>query len=261
MNPWQMAQQIRYLLRKQRWQGGQGELVFGDAVNVFAGSTPDQEAIPHGFPFALIGIDTRSHDPDEPSLIQQEFSILVAAEVAGDHLGELAVIGGSRPEASSSAGAGIGEVVEQAHRAIQDLTGADGSRIMASATGGSASAPMQPGRHCVFEQLTVSAACTTEQYYDPPQDFRRSGSVWSWSGSHCEARFDFVRYRIGWVSGAVPATNYLDIEGVEYTGAERTATFAAVAGRAYSVFAEYSPRGGVRRLYSPGNQTGAYLIT
>lgn len=261
MNPWQMAQQIRYLLRQHRWQEGAGDPVFGDSVFVYAGQTPDGEAIPPGFPFALVGLDSKTHDEDTPELLSQDFSIIVAVEVAGDPLGEYALIGGARPDAASSSGAGVAEVVEEVHRAVASLTGADGARILCSATGSSAASAMLPGRHCAFEQLRLSAWCTAESHYPTPEALNVTADEWTWTGGHCSSRFDFVRYQLGYVTGSTPAATFADVEGVVYQGAGTFTTHTPVSGRTYSVFAEYSPRGGTDRSYSAGNEVGGFLGT
>ena len=243
MNPSQMAQQIKHLLQQVRWPVDPADLVFGarGSVAVFAGR-PAPEQIPPGFPWCMVGIDAGQFDPDEPGLITQAFSLIVATEVAGDRLGEHAIIGGAAASLGKSAGRGIGEVAERARWAVANLTGMDGARIIVSASRTAAPEPMDRGRHLVIASLDVEALCTSAPHYVAPQLLNYETNKWTWAGDHCAARFDFVRYRLVRKTGTDPSIDPED-GTVIYTGTTPEFVGARVNGQVYTVFADYNSRG------------------
>lgn len=242
MNSWQLAQQLRHELATVVWAAGSGQVVFGErSVLVVAGS-PAEEEIPPGFPFALVTIDAGEPDPDEPSLIVQGFSIAAVSEAAGDPMGEHAMIGSARADLGKSAGAGILEVSERVRAAVQKLTGFDGAAIVVSGSAIGEPLNLGKGRHAVTQRFTLQAICTSQPFHAAPQQVARQGNTIRWRGDHCEARFDFLRYRIFWATGttppATPAAGTL-----AYTGTAREAAVTIVPGRTYAIFADYDPRG------------------
>lgn len=262
MNPWQMAQQIKHMLQAVVWEDGSGAVVFGSrGVVVFAGSPPSEDAVPPGFPFALVTIGAGTMDVDHPELIEQRLAVAIVAEVAGDPLGEHAVIGGPRPDLGRSAGAGVAEVTARVRAAIESLTGFDGAKIILSASETGAARPLGRARHVALDELTLQALCTSAPHYAPPQQLQVSGSAWTWQGPHCSERFDWLQYRLGHVAGASPPLTP-GAATIVYTGTTAAATHTPVAGRAYSVFADYDPRGtGFVAHSSDGSRVGAFRLT
>lgn len=257
MNPWQMAQQLRHELRAVTWPSG-GSTVFGTSgVFVFAGQ-PSEDALPSAFPFALVTIDSGAADPDEPSLIRQSFAIAVAVECAGDPLGEFAVIGGGRPAAGNSAGAGLAEVAERVRYAVQKLTGADGAGLVVSSTGIGAPTTIGRGRHLTIESFALEALCTSQEHYAAPQEMSRNANILRWNGARCSPRFDFLRYRVGWVAGATPASAPSGTT-IVYTGTAQECAVTVTPGRVYQVFADYVPRGGATVAASSEAIVGSYV--
>jgi len=262
MNPWQMAQQIKHKLARVTWAGGAGAVVFGSrSVFCYAGTAPSEEELPAGFPFALVTIDNATPDEEDPELLQQVFSVLAVVETTGDPLGEFAVIGSSRADLGRSAGAGIAEVSERVRFAVQDLSGVDGASLLVSASGTGSPAAVGRGRHLAFDQFTVTALCTSQPHYAAPQNLRLANDVFSWAGAHCSARFDFLRFRLGYVTGTVPASSP-SAATIVYTGTNLEFGIAAAPGRTYSVWADYDPRGtGSPAASSDGALVGAFLRT
>ena len=127
MNPLQMAQQIKAELQAIVWPDGSGQVVFGSQegrVLVFAEGPPDPSQLSPAFPFALVIVEEGSFDEDDPTLIaSQGFSVIVAAQVAGDPYGEIALIGGAQANLGTSPGKGVLELSERARAAVQDLVG------------------------------------------------------------------------------------------------------------------------------------------
>lgn len=262
MNPWQMAQQLKHELQTVTWADGSAEVVFGTrSVCAYANAPIDEENMPLGFPFALVTIDSGTPDENDPELIEQNFTIITAAEVAGDPLGEHAIIGGSRADLGKSAGAGIGEVSERVRYAVQNLTGYDGAKIIVSSAGLTAPSRVGEGRHIVYDEVSLLALCTSQPHYAAPQNLAESGDTWTWSGAHCSSRFDFLQFRLGYVAGASPAETPSGLDTTVYTGTALTHTHSPVSGKTYSIFAEYDPRGtGAAAHYSSGSRVGSYKV-
>jgi hypothetical protein len=127
--------------------------------------------------------------------------------------------------------------------AVQRLTGADGAPLIVSGAATAAPYALANGRHVVAEQFTVTAWCTSQPNNQPPQLFRLVGDTFSWFGEQCSSRFDFLQFRVGYVTGTVPAAAAADFEGVAYTGTVPFSAVAPLPGRTYSVVADYHPRG------------------
>lgn len=256
MNPWQLAQQIKHKLATVKWPGGSQEVVFGPrSVFIYSGQPPADDEISPGFPFALVTIDQGTPDPDDPDLLQQQFTITIACEVAGDPMGEHAVIGSSRKDLGKSVGAGSAEVSERVRSALQALTGVDGAPLTISGTGITGPAVPADGRHVTFETYTVTGYCTSQLYWTPPTNLRRSGGDWVWTGTQCSNRFDFLQYRLGRVAGTTPVANPSQAT-ILYTGTATSVTLAATAGYTYMIWADYDPRGLKSVAYS---STGSVL--
>lgn len=264
MNPWQMAQQLKSKLQTVAWEDGSAEVVFGTrSVFVYAGTPPDPAAIGAGFPMALVVIGSGTADEFHPELLNQGFTIITMAEVAGDPLGEFSVIGSSISDAGKSAGRGVAEVAERTREAVQVLTGYDGAKILVSTTTTAQPLPFRDNlRHISYDELGLTCICTSQPQYAEPQEFARVDTTWTWDGAHCSNRFDFLQYRMGYVSGSTPAEDPGDLDTVVYTGTTASTTHTAVASSAYSVFADYDPRGtGSVANSSKGNLIGTYLTT
>ena len=265
MNPWQMAQQIREELTTVAWPTGNAAVVFGaDGVRVFSGF-PNENQIMPGFPWCLVGINTGTHDEDHPEFIEQGFSIVAAVNVTGEPIGEFSMIGGAVGDLGESQGRGILEIAERVRSAVQNLTGADGAKILLSATSTGAPSKLSNGTHVTLDELTVSALCTSALDYAAPQSLTRVGTAWSWEGSHVSDRFDFRRYTLGYVDGGTPAETIADLDVTEYQGLTASTTQTVVTGKTYSVFAEYSARKHTSGPFrtegkSSGSEVGAFLV-
>lgn len=260
MNSWQMAQQLKHVLGAAEWADGSGEVVFGpNSVIVFAGA-PTEEEIPAGFPFALITIEDGTPDPDAPSLIVQGFRIAAVVEAAGDPMGEHAMIGSARADLGKSGGAGLLEVSERVRAAVQAMTGFDGAAIVVTATRIGTPTVLGKGRHAVVGEFSLDALCTSQPFHAAPQQVARQANTIRWRGDHCEARFDWLRYRIAWAAGTTPPATP-GAGTVVYTGTAREAAVTIVAGRAYAVFADYDPRGTGSPASSSSPVVGSYFLT
>jgi hypothetical protein len=259
MNSWQMAQQIKHELAQVAWTHGSAEVVFGPrGVLVYAGSLAE-DAHPPGFPFALVTIGGGTPDPDDPDLIEQQFSVITAVQVAGDPMGQNSVIGSSRADYGKSAGAGIAEVGERVRYALERLTSYDGASIIVSGTGIGSPASMGRGKQHAFDEYTVTALCTSRPHYPAPEQLRFAGGIWTWT-DQASSRFDFLRYRLGYVAGSTPASSPDDIN-VIYTGTEPKFQTAAGESATYQVFADYNGHGGTSVSVSSPASLGSYVAS
>lgn len=253
-----MAQQIKHKLQTVAWLTGSAKVVFGTQqgqVAVFTG-TPTQEQTPQAFPFCMVGIDGGDPDEDHNEFMEQRFSLLFGADVAGDPLGEFALIGGSTGNLGTSAGRGVVELAARVRAAVEDLTGADGARMLLG-TIRTGVPTILDGKHCALSEITLTATCTSQLHYDAPQEIAHDGSDWTWVGTHCSNRFDFLQYRLYSVSGTAPSTAP-GIDTLLYTGTAATFTGAATNGLTYTVFADYNGRGAATVEDSSEPEVGAY---
>ena len=270
MNARQLAQKIKHELEQVVWPEGSGAVVFGSTtgrVAVFAGA-PTEEQIPAGFPWALVGIDSGTHDPDEPGLITQGFTVTVAAEVAGDPMGQQALTGGPVSDRGKSAGRGVLDVIERARSAVQDLTGFDGVKVILSATSTGSPSVLGRGRHMALADVSLTAVCTSAEHYMAPQRLRYqplgssgkgTAGRWTWDGRACEARFDFYRYMLRRKRGTTPSVSASDGEEL-YTGTSTEWVGVQESGYVYTIMAQYNSRGVSAAEGTSTAERGSYRV-
>jgi len=262
MNARQMAQQIRHVLSTATWPESPSKVVFGSRLAYVVAGLPNEDELPGAFPFVLVTLGSGTTDPDDPNLMDQTFDVLTVADVSGGRMGEQALVGGAKSALGTSANRGVLELNERVRDALKDLRGVDGAALqLHSATTGS---PIQlgKGRHMAIGESTFTGWITAAPSYTHPVRLAKTGSVWTWTGGQCSSRFDFIRYRLGYVAGTAPAQTPGDMDAIVYTGTAATVTIAPVAGKTYSIFADYGSRGGTAvEGSSEGRELGAYLAT
>lgn len=259
MNPNQLAQQIKADLASAVWPGG--DLVFGARnVLVHSGAAPNEEQHPIDFPFALVAPGDATFDEEDPDLItSQQMSVVICARVHGDTIGEYALIGGARAATLNSEGAGVLEIAPRVLNVVGDKTTKAGARIQVS--GQSTVGPVRIGRNTnvAYHEIQLTAVCTVQPFYPEPQQLQVSGSTWTWRGDEAANRFDFLGFVLGYVAGSTPAASVASVTPV-YAETAQTTTHTPVAGRAYSVFATYGPRGVIEGS-SDGSLVGTFVVT
>ncbi|MHC4180083.1 MAG: hypothetical protein ACYSWU_21475 [Planctomycetota bacterium] len=262
MNARQFAQQMKYELERVIWPVTSGAVVFGtnSRVRILAGEPSSQDDLPRSFPWCIIVIGSGTIDGDAVNFCDQTFQVFTAAHVMGDHLGEMAVIGGATADLTVSPNRGAGELIDRVHAAISTLTGMDGARILLSATSVGQPKSLGANAHLVMGELGVTALCTIQSSYAPPQMLAYAGGAFSWAGTQCSDRFDFLRYTLVRKAGTEPSTSPSD--GTEvYQGTDAAVEVATVSSQTYTVFAEYDSRGnGTVEGYSDV-PVGSFLTT
>lgn len=260
MNPRQFAQQIKHELQRVRWDVDGGEVVFGSTTNrvaVMAGP-PSAEQMPAGMPWAIVMLDGADFDEEFPTLLRQTIRVVTAAEVTGDPLGEHTVTGGPAASLAKSAGRGIAEVSERVRAAVQDLTGADGAKVLLSGTSIDAVRQLSPGHQMGLSELVLSALCTSLPHFAAPQVLRWSAGAWRWAGDHCERRYDFMRYRLVHKTGTDYSIDPTD-GTVMYTGTA-SAWEGPQSEGVWTVFADYDARGRGTVEASSAPEVGSWRV-
>lgn len=262
MNARQMAQQIKSVLATAIWPESPNALVFGERLVFVLAGPPDENELPGSFPFALVNIGGGTSDPDDPNLLDQTFDVLTVSDVSGGRMGEQALIGGAKSSLGTSANRGVLELDDRVRDALKDLRGVDGAALQLHTTATGSTVHLGRGRHLGIGESTFTGWVTAAPSYTNPTRLAKSGSDWTWAGGQCSNRFDFLQYRLGYVAGSTPAQTPGDLDTVVYTGTVAATTRTPIAGKAYSVFADYGSRGGTAiEGSSDGRELGAFLTT
>jgi hypothetical protein len=127
VNAWQVAKQLRHLLRLATWSDSPTDKVFGQVI---VGEGVSEKAVSQiRFPFALIVPLDATADDEEPTLERQRYEIQIVTRVANDPLGESTLIGAQRPSLGKSGGRGIMELEEVLLNTVVTLNRVNGVRI------------------------------------------------------------------------------------------------------------------------------------
>ncbi len=151
------------------------------------------------------------------------------------------------------------EISERVQFAAQSLTGADGARLLVSAANSGPTSTLGDGRHLAMRALSLEAVCTSQPYFAAPQIVTESGGSWTWEGTHCSNRFDFLQYRLIEKIGSTPSTDPSDGATVA-TVTVPAATYTTKSGYVYTVFADYNARGGGTVERSSDPEVGSYKV-
>lgn len=120
---------IKTALATAVWPGLGGERVFGKVI-VSAGIDGERYRSQVRWPYCLILPAEMEVDDEEPDLVTQKFTILIAHAVAGDTWGETVIMGGAGPGTGlTSKGRGLLELEQVLFDAIALLSEQDGVRI------------------------------------------------------------------------------------------------------------------------------------
>lgn len=174
MNPWQLSKQLRYLLRARTWNISGGGLVFG-SVHI-TNRLPKDAYKTLRLPFCLISVGDAEPDPQHPGYVLQRFGFTYCSQVAGDKLGEFALIGGALSGGRTrSPGKGLLEVEEELDRAIEKLQEDSGVKIWSKWTSEGESGLMEGHGYVALRTKVITARCTSRRYYHPPLRVQATG--------------------------------------------------------------------------------------
>ena len=172
MNSWQIAKQLRFLLRAATWDDSPNNKAFGQ---VLVSNGPDDRAVGQlRFPFALVIPGDITADDETPTLERARFEVRLVARVANDPWGESVLIGGPRSSQGSSQGRGIMELEEVLLETVASLNRTDGIRIRVdykSATQAQVSTDLG---YVGMRSYTLEALLTVARSYEAPSRFSAS---------------------------------------------------------------------------------------
>ena len=246
MNAWQVAKQIRYLLRQATWTDSPNHKVFGQVI---IGEGVSEKAVSQiRFPFALIVPMDATADDEEPRLERQNYEVQLVARVANDPLGESTLIGGPRASAGSSGGRGIMELEEVLYDAIVTLDRTNGVRIRSGYKTAAETRFVEGMGYVGTRGYTFSALVTSNRSYESPTNFTASslgsGDV-ALSWSLPPVRYDEVGLVLRRAAGATAPASPTDGTGVTVASDATSVTDTGASGSvSYSLWRVYNEHGG-----------------
>ena len=132
MTPGQTLSQLRFRTRLRTWPGT-ANAVF-DSVHVTHGATREA-AEEFRVPLVLFEPGDDNADAQLPDRIELQVRARLVVAVAGDILGENALLGANRPDADFSEGNGLLEVDVELKAVLKTLLNLDGIRIVERKSG------------------------------------------------------------------------------------------------------------------------------
>ncbi len=259
MMPRQVLMQLRYKLRSRVWSITSGTLVFG---SVHVTHKPSKAAVEEfRTPLVLMRPGEEKPDPELPGkcLLEVEADLVVA--VAGDKLGENALLSANVADRTKSEGRGILECEREFKAVCKELGDADGLRIIARRTAARRAAEVSGLGYVVMRSYNLGVDCTDEPYYHPPLRLVATplgaGQVrLDWADP--PDRFDKRGIIIRRAAGATPPASSTAGTGVAtpalgvqtYTDTPGAGTFS------YAIFAGYTDSGAAANESFSDQETG-----
>lgn len=202
-SPRQALLQAKHLIQTAAWADGATEPVVGTSTNIAAG-LDESAALPKRLPFVLIGLGGHREDDEEPLLIEQDISVILAAAVGGHPFGEHAIVGGPGRQPGTSKGRGLVELQVPILTQLRNLYSVDNT-VAKIVPGSSDGARWRSGQYMAWRQYIVTVLCSVADEYPAPSELAVSGNVLSWTLP--PPRFDLesiiLRYASG---GTAPAS-------------------------------------------------------
>lgn len=236
MNTWQLARQIKYLIRSRSWPESSPEKVFGDVI-VSAALDEDTFGL-LTFPYVIINPQDGDADTENAEWTRQVFSVVLGTRVEGGQFGEEALLGGVRSNGvAGSGGRGLLELEEELLAAISMLTGADGVNATSSYRTGAAAGIVQGIGYVAQRAYRIECMASRARYYHPPQNLRKSGGniVWTLPPD----RFDRYKIILRKAAGATPPSGPTDGDDVPLGSDLATSVANSDTTTAFAIFCEY----------------------
>lgn len=246
MNAWQVAKQLRYLLRLATWPDSPNDKVFGQVI---IGEGVSEKAVSQiRFPFALIVPMDATADEEEPRLERQNYEVQLVARVANDPLGESTLIGGPRASAGSSGGRGVMELEEVLLDTIVTLDRSSGVRIRSDYKTAAESRFVEGMGYVGTRGYMFSALVTSARSYGAPSELTAaslgSGDV-ALSWILPPARYDEVGLVLRRAAGSTSPAEPTDGTGVTVGDDDTSVTDTGASGSvSYSLWRVYNEHGG-----------------
>lgn len=269
MNCWQLLRRLKVGLQARRWGGSaSGQPVFAPHSVVLT-VAPSAEGFEHLVrPAVMLAPLDANRDPEfreAGDLLTQRISATLLVSVAGDDLGEFALMGGARQSAVQSAGRGLLEVEAELLAAIQSIGNGAGVTIQHVFSSALDARLEESAAYSVLRGYAFDALLNTFRSYDEARDFAGSvaaGAV-SLSWAAPSDTTGLVSYVLRRISGSVPVATAS--EGTSVSLSTPLATSKSESPGAgtwsYSLFAGYDDLSGATPIYHSSPQTLTVLVT
>lgn len=248
MNIWQIARQLQFLLRQEKWSDGSTP-VFADGSVVIT----DIEAIAQVLeerliePLALIvpgdGTVDPQHSGQQPDLLLHRLTVALVTVNQNLRAGEGAFVGANRVGVSDSRGRGLLEFEPKLFEVMKRLTLDDGVVIQAQSTGEGNTQRDPSDQVYAIKEYNFEVFCTPDTYYPPCRRLAatpRTGEV-TLTWENPPARYDRYRVRLLRKTGSTPPANITD--GTVLAAGESAESFVdsglSANTYSYSVFMTY----------------------
>ena len=260
MNEWQFYLQARHLLRSAVWPGSSTK-VWGNQVYITAG--PTEDAVPQlPPPFALIRPGSAQADPEfeDEIVLSVEFVVQLVTALPQDVLGEIPLVGGSRPSETASGGMGLLEIQDRLYSELKLLNIQNGVIIQNRGRGVVAADQVPQYGYAAYRDYNFEFLASVDRYYPAPTSFNATastgGSV-ALSWKLAPARFDRLALILRRASGTTAPATSTDgpSVGVGATDTSKSDTGLPSGSHSYSLFQTYDERTPQGTGGSPTTQT------
>lgn len=243
MNPWQCFRQIQSTLRAEVWPGSATSVFPTDSVLVSAAPSPgvfDTLIMPTAILRPLSVQADPEHD-QEPGLLVQQCGLTLAQIVAGDAVGEHALMGAIRQD-DDSAGRGLLELEARVLSAIEILNGLEGFSIL-NRFQSAPKADTGGNRYVAWRDYLFEMTCSSEATYEPAGSFvtSESGGTVTLTWTLPTGRYDISSAILRRASGSTAPATKTDGTGVTLASAlALTVDDTPGSGTfSYSIFVDY----------------------
>ncbi len=175
MNARQIFGQVRKRLRDRLWPGS-ANTVFG-SVHVSQNPSAEDALIDMKLPMCFLSHNDEVPDPELVGYSRMDAQARLVVAVAGDIIGEAAVMGANRASQVLSEGAGILEVEAQLKDVIKELLNKDGIRIALRRGTADRGTFVEDIGYAIVRTYRMLVDVTNDAYYHPPQRFHAADAM------------------------------------------------------------------------------------
>lgn len=257
MSPWQVVQQLAWLIANRHWPETSGERVVANAIPT-VGIAEEVLGTVRSGPLCLLKPGGRTADPENPRLLTMEVLLTLAVKVGGDKTGKAALVGGARSAetVASSEGRGLLEIEEEILEPIAAAAGASGVNVQVAWAGSPAVGRIGEQAVAVCE-YGMRVLCTRHREYAAPRALAYATGVLTWTLP--ADRFDRSAVFLRKAAGGTPPASITDGTDVTLSGPLATTVSGQSAGTSYALFMGYDEGRGSALRYSSA-QVGSTLV-